>query len=205
MVAKDNRTLQQLISELNPDKVVRISTKNGSNFIYIGSVRDLDFARLELDVVNWHKRTIITAVNSGRPKSTLMKRINDYFDRKKLIDRIVLDLSPGILEPDHLRVRIEGCEGWLDYNPDIPPLETLHPEGAINLTEAIYKEAVDNLIAARRTASRGRDKKTRTIAKAEMESIKDFFRNDPFGYVTDAETVIERCQQIALGRTDRRF
>ena len=109
--------LKTKLEELDPEQVIRLSTKGGSHFVYIGKVSDLDFNKLDDMALEWHEERIERA---RRRDGNLKKVIKEAEGRKPFADREVVNVDHGIFE-DHVLIRVKGIEGWEEYNPNVKP------------------------------------------------------------------------------------
>lgn len=188
--------LKTKLEELDPEQVIRLSTKGGSHFVYIGKVSDLDFNKLDDMALEWHEERIERArIRDGN----LEKVIKEAEGRKPFADREVVNVDHGIFE-DHVLIRVKGVEGWEEYNPNVKPLDEIPQTAVNNLVGAIYREASIELIESIRKL-RSRNKLKRSIARDKIIEIESWLREDPLGQLGDPETVINRCYQLVRGRS----
>lgn len=189
--------LTEYLKTLSGTQIIRLSCKNGTNFLYIGKVEDLDLNYLEI----LRRGISLFRLEHSEDDKTIDK-FKMWLD-VPLNERNVVESSPGLIEPDHLRIRIEGCEGWIEYEPDMPELtlDSISQTGANRLVGAVYVAAANDLKKyIQKARSKGKPKEERNAAWGKVDYIKKFFRTDPYGQIKDPEAVIKQIERLARGR-----
>ena len=191
--------------ENNPHQNVKIGTKNGGGFIFIG---DTDVPPYKL-VKIWKNYKAkyrelrdsysgkIVAYKKGLKKRDLKKKERDTTKRKLeyaikreeyltkylnkrnhgFLQREVLDIYDSIIDATYKIIIIEGIEVGSDENElEMPPITELEMEGIYKFLESIFNMAADDLAAAYRWYLRN---PRNAEAKRNLEQAERFYRDSP--------------------------
>lgn len=178
--------------EIPQETVIRICTKNGPNFVYVGLAGEMDFETINRRIrARDTANTMLAVCEYGDPKGKMHrgefdKIISKFRDFTPVEDRDVVETYPGQFEANSLVIKITGTEGWILYNPMLPPMKDVDREGAENLVAAIYKGLCAELI----TAYQAED--TYLIERCEKE-----IRRDRYGLMDRPEGLIRECRKKA--------
>ena len=177
-------TLKEL--RIAPEHKIRIRTKDGSNFIFIGMAGEVDFETLNKETKVRTTAKLLDAVYNYDPNHTgwFDKAVRDFKAWRQVEDREVVDQYPGQLEYSTVIV-ITGGEGWIPYNPSLAPLkaEDVDENAAENLVTAIYKGIATELVHAYEVDSED------LIERAERE-----IRKNRYGILNQPEGIIRACR-----------
>lgn len=177
-------TLKEL--RIAPEHKIRIRTKDGSNFIFIGMAGEVDFETLNKETKVRTTAKLLDAVYNYDPNHTgwFDKAVRDFKAWRPVEDREVVDQYPGQLEYSTVIV-ITGGEGWIPYNPSLAPLkaEDVDENAAENLVTAIYKGIATELVHAYEVDSED------LIERAERE-----IRKNRYGILDQPEGIIRACR-----------
>lgn len=177
-------TLKEL--RIAPEHKIRIRTKDGSNFIFIGMAGEVDFETLNKETKVRATARLLDAVYNYDPNHTgwFDKAVRDFKAWRPVEDRDVLEQYPGQLEYSTVIV-ITGGEGWIPYNPSLVPLkaEDVDENAAENLVTAIYKGIATELVHAYEVDSED------LIERAERE-----IRKNRYGILDQPEGIIRACR-----------
>ena len=177
-------TLKEL--RIAPEHKIRIRTKDGSNFIFIGMAGEVDFETLNKETKVRTTAKLLDAVYNYDPNHTgwFDKAVRDFKAWRPVEDRELVDQYPGQLEYSTVIV-ITGGEGWIPYNPSLAPLkaEDVDENAAENLVTAIYKGIATELVHAYEVDSED------LIERAERE-----IRKNRYGILDQPEGIIRTCR-----------
>ena len=175
-------TLKEL--RIAPEHKIRIRTKDGSNFIFIGMAGEVDFETLNKETKVRATAKLLDAVYNYDPNHTgwFDKAVRDFKAWKPVEDREVVEQYPGQLEYSTVIV-ITGGEGWIPYNPSLAPLEKIDEQGAESLVTQIYKGICTELVHAYEVGSED------LIERAERE-----IRKNRYGILDQPEGIIRACR-----------
>lgn len=207
--------LKDFLSTLEPGQRIRIACKPGTNFIYIGTVGDIDLIDLSgrcsslIKIIKARMESYLETHDENVPefKTTINKykeRLQQSYMYTPIEDRDILETYHGMLEPDVLCIRIPGLESLCSYDPELPPLtsESIVSAGAQRLVGQVYIEAAEELTACQRIFRKQNVGKTyKNSIKAKMDALKRFFRNDPYHQLSDPEAIIEQCRKNSHTKT----
>ena len=203
--AFNGQTLEEFITECPTGLQVKIGCVEGSNYIYLGTVRDLDLDAVNSEIFAYVSRRYHEALaehtkyegvkHLGTPKGQRKvsemsykkweKAFNDYVPLKK---RKVVEVYESIVEDNTKCVIITGSDngsgapdarGWMVHPGK--PVQINSDWGAQALAAAVYAQGADNLVKALETV------------KAECDRI----HMDPYGILSDPQGIIDACHHKA--------
>ena len=178
---------------LKPEQRIRICTEHGANFIYIGTAGEADFETLNRKLYGHTRGRMQDAVrNFDRRKSSTITTFDNCLQEfrfwEPVEEREVIEQYPGLYECDSLVIRITGSDGWIQYNPEVKPLdpETMDDEGAAQLVTAIYRGICQELVHAYEAGAE------QAIKRCERE-----IRMNRYGMFDDPDGIIRGCRKQA--------
>lgn len=178
-------TLREVLSKMPLEHKIRIRTEKGSNFIFIGMAGQVNFERLNNQTKCRSSVDLMLAVFNYDPRH--QKGFDRYVAAFKawrpVEDREVLETYPGQLEANSTVIVVTGGEGWLHYNPLLPPLKEINEQGAELLATKIYEGLCTELVHAYETGY------TDLITRCEDE-----IRLNRYGILEQPEGIIRACR-----------
>ena len=175
--------------KIAPEHKIRIRTKDGSNFIYIGVAGQVDFETLNRETKMRCTARMMDAVLTYDPdhQGGFDRAVKDFKAWKPVEEREVIEQYLGYLEYSTVIV-ITGGEGWIPYNPSLAPLkaEDVDENAAENLVTAIYKGIATELVHAYEVGSED------LIERGERE-----IRKNRYGILESPEGIIRACRAKA--------
>ena len=166
-------TLKEKLAETSKSNLVRIGSRLGSGFIFVGKVGDCD-----LEILN----------------DTYSPDVEDE-DFIPFQCREVTGVYPSIKNSSVEIIIIDGAESEFDWDDSVESTEVKSLEGVRALLGAVYKQAKDDLFHHYKREYEERDSYVRTIQK--INHLEAFFRNDPYGILPDPESIIDDTRHKA--------
>lgn len=178
-------TLREVLSKIPLEHKIRIRTEKGSNFIFIGMAGQVNFERLNNQTKCRSSVGIMLAVFNYDPKHVkgFDRTVEAFKAWRPVEDREVIETYPGQLEANSTVIVITGGEGWLHYNPLLPPLKEISEQGAELLATKIYEGLCTELVHAYETGY------TDLITRCEDE-----IRLNRYGILEQPEGIIRACR-----------
>lgn len=178
-------TLREVLKKTAPEHKIRIRTEKGSNFIFIGMAGQVNIEKLNNQTKMRSSVGIMQAVFNYDPKHPkgFDRAVETFKAWRPVEDREVIETYPGQLEANSTVIVITGGEGWLHYNPLLPPLKEISEQGAELLATKIYKGLCTELVHAYETGY------TDLITGCEDE-----IRLNRYGILEQPEGIIRACR-----------
>ena len=184
--------LEVFMKDLPASKMVRIGTKTGSKFFYIGTVKDCNMGHLNQVLRAKHILTMEKYMYAFRdPKQG--QKLHD------LVDDFIAYVPPKDREEDHLVIIIEGNESGKEYvgtNKALNP-EMIDTDCAYRLVGEVYAGVREELTDAYKFIKNPKitqEQKDRT--KDKIRRLEKVIRDDPYGAIGGYEDdIINFCRR----------
>lgn len=174
--------LKEVIREMaavRPEQMIRIGSEHGSGFVYVGSVREVEYGPINAQI---KKRLPRNAPNKYKIE-TRKKWENAVKNYVPLQDRSIVDMSRSEVE-DHIIIIVEGFGGFIQYDPADSGFTDYDEQAMIDLVGALYRETCRTLISAYRKQK-----------ESEVRMCEAWIRQNGYGLVSDPEGIIKACRQ----------
>ena len=179
-------TLEQFLTELPPDQKIRIGTKPGGGFIYIGKAGKT----LDRGLANSMRRKMLKRMylqmeeeNPNYKRKYLHNMIDRCINCEGIIRRDVMETYPALLD-DSIVIIIPGTERLEEYEDKTTASpRNVNVHAVQSLAAAIYREVCCELIDGYR-----KNNKTR------QQELEDWIMEDPYGILDMPDGIINACR-----------
>lgn len=199
-------------------RTVRIGCNEGSGFVYIGPILEIDFEKInqkskvggdhlielaEDRVRRMEGKLIMAETDRSRAnyeKCLMIARRNLISTRDKVEhwkpyqDRQVISVIPSTVDQDMIII-VSGRDGWKQYyseNRNVPVPEQSLKE----IVGAIYEGIVKELVAAYRAKACMSPGEHRDVS-AKIKILEKLIIKDYYGFLDDGESIVKACRKRA--------
>lgn len=179
-------TLEQFLAELPDDQKIRIGTKPGGGFIFIGKVRKTRGRGLANSMRRKMLKSMYARMEEENPKyrkTYFHNMIDRCISCERISGRDVLETYPALLD-DSIVIIIPGTERLEEYEEKVKASpKCVNSHAVQSLAAAIYREVCCELIDGYR-----KNNKTR------QQELEDWIMEDPYGILDMPDGIINACR-----------
>lgn len=179
-------TLEQFLAEIPDDQRIRIGTKPGGGFIFIGKAGKTRGRGLANSMRRKMLKSMYSRMEEENPKyrkTYFHNMIDRCINCEGIVTRDVLETYPALLD-DSVVIIIPGTEKLEQYEEkEKASKKSVNTYAAQSLAAAIYREVCCELITEYRKNNRRR-----------QQELEDWIMEDPYGILNMPDGIIDACR-----------